>query len=75
MEPLAKVAKEQRSRSSTIDDNVSKPGLLQRFFDFYAVYFGVTPPPPSRQKLMLGLLIGFFVVLVGVLLLVAKLVG
>jgi len=54
---------------------MSEPNLLQRFFDFYAVYFGVTPPPPNRQKLMLAALIGFFVVLAGVLVLVAKLVG
>ena len=52
-----------------------KTSFLQRFFDFYAVYFGVTPPPPNRQKLVLGLLIGFFVGLVGVLILVAKVVG
>lgn len=56
-------------------DTVPNPGLLQRFFDFYAVYFGVTPPPPHRQKLMLAALVAFFVVLVGVLVLVAKLVG
>ena len=55
--------------------HVSNPDLLQRFFDFYAVYFGVTPPPPHRQKLVLAALIAFFVVLVGVLVLVAKLVG
>jgi hypothetical protein len=54
---------------------VPTPGLLQRFFDFYAVYFGVTPPPPHRQKLLLALLVGFFVVLAGVLLLVGKLAG
>lgn len=54
---------------------VSNPGLLQRFFDFYAVYFGVTPPPPHRQKLVLAALIVFFLGLAGVLLLVAKLAG
>ncbi|MGZ4814062.1 MAG: hypothetical protein ACXVZV_01540 [Terriglobales bacterium] len=54
---------------------MSRPGLLQRFFDFYAVYFGVTAPPPHRQKLMLGLLVGFVVVLAIVLVVVAKVVS
>ncbi len=54
--------------------NDSRPGL-QRFFDFYAVYFGVTAPPPHRQKLMLGLLIAFVVGLVIVLVVVAKVVS
>jgi len=53
--------------------NVAKPGLLQRFFDFYSVYFGITPPPPHRQKLMVILLVSFAVMLVIILVLVGKL--
>ncbi len=60
---------------SPVREDVPRPGLLQRIFDFYAVSIGVTPPPPHRQKIMLALLIGFFVVLIGVLVLVAKLVS
>jgi len=55
--------------------NVSKPGLLQRFFDFYSVYFGITAPPPEKQKLMVVLLAAFVVVLVLVLVVVAKVVS
>jgi len=55
--------------------NDSRPGLLQRFFDFYAVYFGVTAPPPHRQKLMITLLVAFVVGLVIVLIIVAKVVS
>lgn len=38
-------------------------GLLQRFFHFYSIYFGVTEPPPARQKLVLAILILFVVLL------------
>jgi len=54
---------------------VSRPGLLQRFFDFYSVYFGITAPPPQKQKLMVGLLLAFLVALVIVLVVVAKVVS
>ena len=51
------------------------PGLLQKFFDFYSVYFGITSPPPEKQKLMVGLLVLFVVALVVVLVIVAKVVS
>jgi hypothetical protein len=50
-------------------------GLLQRFFDFYSVYFGVTAPPPARQKLVLVTLLGFAIVLVVGLVLFAEFVS
>jgi hypothetical protein len=37
-------------------------GLLHRFFDFYSVYFGVTSPPPAKQKLVLALLLAFLLI-------------
>jgi hypothetical protein len=39
-----------------------RKSLLQKFFDFYSIYFGVTVPPPGRQKLLLALLIAFFLI-------------
>ena len=51
------------------------PGLLQRFFDFYSVFFGITAPPPKKQKLVFWVLIAFVMVLVGVLVLIAKVVS
>jgi len=56
-------------------EHMSRPGLLQRFFDFYSVYFGVTAPPPEKQRLVLGLLLAFVVGLVIVLVVVAKVVS
>lgn len=55
--------------------SVSHPGLLQKFFDFYSVYFGITAPPPERQRLMVALLIAFVVVLAAVLFAIAKVVS
>ena len=58
-----------------LSEQDARPGWLQRFFDFYSVYFGITAPPPQQQKLMVGILVAFLVVLVAVLYVVAKLVG
>ena len=55
-------------------ENVSA-NLLQKFFDFYSTYFGITAPPPEKQKLMVGLLAVFVVVLIVVLVVVAKVVS
>ncbi len=52
-----------------------RAGLLQRFFDFYAVSIGVTPPPPEKQKWVLIILIAFFVGLVALLVVVANVVS
>jgi hypothetical protein len=59
----------------SVEVNVSSPGLLQRFFDFYSVYFGITAPPPKRQKLVVILLIAFVVILVTTLVLVGRFVS
>jgi len=55
--------------------NVARPGLLQRFFDFYSVFFGITAPPPSRQKLFVALLLAFFVGVIVMMVVVGKLVS
>ncbi|HWR13303.1 MAG TPA: hypothetical protein VN577_00635 [Terriglobales bacterium] len=52
-----------------------RKGLIEQFFDFYSVYFGVTAPPPAKQKLMLAALVFFFVGLALVLFVVAELVS
>ena len=41
-----------------------REGLLQRFFHFYAIYFGVTAPPPAKQKIVLAVLVLFVILLV-----------
>ncbi len=54
---------------------VEREGLLQRFFNFYSIYFGITAPPPAKQKLLLGVLVLFFVLLVVGLVVVAEVVS
>jgi hypothetical protein len=49
--------------------------MLQKIFDFYAMYFGVTAPPPEKQKLVLIVLIAFFVLLAVGLLVFAEIVA
>ena len=55
--------------------NVASSGLLQRFFDFYSVVFGITAPPPAKQKLVLAVLVVFVAVLVVMLVVVGKFVS
>jgi len=52
---------------------MSNPGLLQRFFEFYSVFFGVTAPPPQKQKLVVALLVAFVVFVIVAMFVVAKL--
>jgi hypothetical protein len=56
------------------DDRVTsaRKGLLERFFDFYSISFGITAPPPAKQKLLFVVLIGFFVLTAIIMFLVAK---
>jgi hypothetical protein len=50
-------------------------GLLQRFFHFYAIYFGVTAPPPAKQKIVFAVLVLFFILLVAGLVIFAEFVA
>ncbi len=54
-------------------DPAPRPGLLQRFFEFYSVFFGVTAPPPHRQKIVVILLVAFVVIVAIAMIVVAKL--
>ena len=54
---------------------VERRSVLQRFFDFYAMYFGVTAPPPEKQKLVVAILIVFFVLLGVGLVVFAEILG
>jgi hypothetical protein len=52
-----------------------REGLLQRFFHFYAIYLGVTEPPPAKQKIVLAVLLLFFTLLIVGLVLFAEFVA
>lgn len=52
---------------------MSRRPLLQRFFEFYSVYFGITAPPPEKQKLVVGLLVAFVIVMIVAMVVVARL--